>query len=231
MEMSRRYQWLLFDADGTLFDYGRAEAVALEGAFRQFGVPFGPDSLAAYQRINQQLWRAWELGQITPAVLAVRRFERLFEEIRVSVSPELFSTAYMEHLATCSELNDGAYEVLQALHGTYRLAILTNGLKAVQRPRLARSVIRDYIAALIISEEVGAAKPDRAIFDAAIAHMGHPPRSAVLMIGDSLTADIQGAIQYGLDTCWYNPARQPRPPALEITYEITRLSELIGLLG
>jgi YjjG family noncanonical pyrimidine nucleotidase len=229
--MDERYQWLLFDADGTLFDYDRAEASALEEAFRQFGVPFNSDGLAAYRRINQQLWRAWEQGQITPDVLAVRRFERLFEEIRVSVSPELFSMAYTECLATCSELNDGAYEVLQALHGKYRLAILTNGLKAVQRPRLARSVIRDYIAALIISEEVGAAKPDRAIFDAAIARMGYPPRSAVLMIGDSLTADIQGAIHYGLDTCWYNPARQPRPPDLEITYEIAHLSELICLLG
>jgi len=213
-----------------LFNYDRAEAVALERTLRQFGAPFTLDTLAAYRRINQQLWQAWELGQITPATLTVQRFERLFAQLSLSISPAAFSVAYTAHLATGADLNDGAEEVIRALHGHYRLAILTNGLQKVQQSRLARSAIRDYIAELIISEEVGVAKPAAAFFDAALARLGHPPRPAVLMIGDSLTADIAGAARYGLDTCWYNPARQPRPDDLAITYEIAHLSELLPLL-
>jgi YjjG family noncanonical pyrimidine nucleotidase len=224
------YKWLLFDADGTLFDYERAEASALEKTFRQAGVPFQPGYLAAYQRINQQVWRALENGQMSLDELRRRRFEMLLDAIDVSHPPHSFSAVYLEHLATSAELVDGAREVLQQLHQRYRCVILTNGLTAVQRGRLARSAIRDYIGDLIISEEVGAAKPDRAIFDVAFARMGHPSKSEVLMIGDSLTSDIQGGCNYGVDTCWYNPTHQPRPQGIEITYEIAHLTELLSVL-
>jgi len=110
------------------------------------------------------------------------------------------------------------------------LAIVTNGLKAVQRSRLACSPIRDYIACMVISEEVGASKPDRAIFDAAFERIGRPLKSEVLMIGDSLTSDIEGGYRYGVDTCWYNPTNQSQSVDLEITYQIRNLGELADLL-
>ena len=125
---------------------------------------------------------------------------------------------------------DGAEEVLRTLQATCRLAIVTNGLLAVQRSRLARSRIRDYIAELIISEEVGAAKPEPAFFTAAFARMGQPAKSDVLLIGDSLSSDMQGGLDYGLDTCWYNPAGEPRPNGLPITYEIGHLHDLLKML-
>ena len=153
------YQWLLFDADGTLFDYERAEATALEQAFGLIGVAFDPSYLPTYQRINQALWQAVERGEITPGVVKLRRFELLLEAIGVGGSAAALSAHYLECLAACSELIEDASEVLQALHGKYRIAILTNGLQVVQRGRLARSVIRDHIADIIISEEIGFAKP------------------------------------------------------------------------
>jgi len=228
--MPKCYQWLLFDADGTLFDYVRAEALALEKTFQHVGAPFEQRYLDAYQRINRQIWQALEQKQITPDVLRVRRFELLFEKLGIAISPVIFSEAYLKYLADCGELIEGAQDVLDALHAKYRFAILTNGLQAVQRSRLAHSAIRDYIAALVISEEIGFAKPERGFFEAAFARLGNPPREQVLMIGDSLTSDIQGASAYGIDTCWYNPERQPRPASPVITYEITHLRELIALL-
>lgn len=227
----RRYTWLLFDADGTLFDYDQAEMTALQKTFGQFNLPWEPGSLRAYQQINAQMWRAFEQQQITQAELRVKRFEQLFEALSIPALPPTFSTAYLEHLAGCTELIDGAEALLKALHPAYHIAILTNGLKDVQRPRLMRSAIRGYITELVISEEVDAAKPDPAIFEIAFARMGRPPKAEVLMIGDSLTSDIQGARQYGLDACWYNPAHQPRPTGLEITYEIGALSELEAVLA
>jgi len=226
-----RYQWLLFDADGTLFDYERAERVALEQALGQIGVPFDPGYLATYQRINQGLWQGVEKGEITPGVVKVRRFELWLEAIHVPHSPAAFSASYLECLANCSELLEDAAAVLGALHSKYRIAILTNGLQVVQRGRLARSAIRHHISDLIISEEIGAAKPAKDFFDLAFARLGHPSKREVLMIGDGWASDIQGAVQYGIDACWYNPGRKPRPADCEITREIASLRELTDWLG
>ena len=228
---AQRYQWLLFDADGTLFDYDRAERAALAAASEQIGVAFQPEHLAAYRRVNQQMWQALEPGQIKPEVLKVRRFELLFQAIGVDHSPADFSARYLDAIADCAELLDGALEVVQALRSRYRLAIVTNGLSAVQRRRFERSAIRDCITEIIISEEIGTAKPAREFFDVTFARLGNPPRAEVLMIGDNWSSDILGGAQYGLDTCWYNPGRLPRPNSLPITREITALHELTDWLS
>ena len=229
--MRKHYPWLWFDADGTLFDYNRAEGIAIKNAFEALSIPFNDECLEVYRRINKQLWQALERREITPDVLQVRRFEMLQEALQLSFSPCHLGTAYLEQLAIRAELIDGASEILHTLHGRCRVAIVTNGLQAVQRSRLANSLIRDYIAELIISEEVGAAKPKPGFFEAASARLGHPAKSDVLMIGDSLTADMQGGLDYGLDTCWYNPSAEPRPGDLQITYEIAHLRELLEVLG
>ena len=228
---TNHYQWLLFDADGTLFDYDRAETVALSQSFQHIGAPFDPGWVAAYRRINLAQWQALERGETTPAVLKVRRFEPLLQTLGIDHDPADLSHIYLRCLADCSELVEGALEVLKALHGKYRAVIVTNGLRAVQRPRLARSAIAGCIADLIISEEIGAAKPAKEFFDTTFARIGHPPRQAVLMVGDNWSSDIQGAAQYGLDTCWFNPARQPRPASPPITREIASLHELLPWLG
>ena len=108
---------------------------------------------------------------------------------------------------------------------------MTNGLTVVQRGRLARSVIRHHVSDIIISEEIGAAKPAKEFFDTAFARLGQPSKREVLMIGDGWASDIQGAIQYGIDACWFNPGRKPRPTSYEITREITSLRELSDWLG
>ena len=106
-------------------------------------------------------------------------------------------------------MNEGAYEVLQTLAKTSQIAILTNGLQSVQRGRLARSQIKPFIREIIISEEIGVAKPHVAFFEVASARTGNPPKSDILLIGDSLTSDIRGGVDYGIDTCWYNPTGEP----------------------
>jgi YjjG family noncanonical pyrimidine nucleotidase len=225
-----KYKWLLFDADGTLFDYDQAESSALETTFRTFRLGFEPAYREVYRQINQQLWLEFEQGAVSSIVLRVRRFERLFANIGLEVDTQAFSDSYLLHLANSSQLMAGALEVVQALHPHYQLALITNGLKEVQRPRFAQSALKDYFAGLIISEEVGAAKPDRAIFEAAFVQMGHPHRAEALMIGDSLTSDIQGGYNYGIETCWFNPTHAPRPVNIASQYEITHLTELISLL-
>jgi YjjG family noncanonical pyrimidine nucleotidase len=228
--MKKHYPWLWFDADGTLFDYNRAEAAALRNTFEFLTLPFENSYLDIYRKINHELWQALERQEITQAVLRSRRFELLMEALQVGGSPEEMSSTYVEQLSICSELMKDAYDVLEALSGKSQIAIVTNGLQAVQRGRLENSTIRGFISELIISEEIGAAKPQASFFEAAFARCGYPPKSDVLIIGDGLTSDIQGGVDYGIDTCWYNPMGEMRPKALPITYEIKQLHELLDLI-
>ena len=227
----RRYQWLLFDADGTLFDFDRAQSRALQRVFESFAVPFRSEYLTAYCRINDTLWQALEAGQTTPEKIKLRRFEMLLEGIQGNHSAKEFSSAYLECLADCSELLEDAARVVKSLHAQYRLAILTNGLHLVQRRRLATSAIGQYIDEMIVSEEVGAAKPAKEYFEIAFAKLGNPPRENALMIGDSWNSDILGAVNYGLDACWYNPNSKPRPGNAPIVREVASLLELSDWLA
>jgi 2-haloacid dehalogenase len=226
----QNYQWLLFDADGTLFDYDRAEGAALRQVFHLIGATFDPGYLAEYRRINHALWQGVEQGEIKPQFVKVRRFELLLSTIGLVYSPEAFSACYLESLAECSELVEGAAEVLDALHRSYRVAILTNGFQVVQRGRLARSIIHQFVDEIIISEEIGFSKPATEFFDVALARLGNPPLREALMIGDGWTSDIVGAVQYGLDACWYNPGHKPRPSECALTREIASLRELADWL-
>jgi 2-haloacid dehalogenase len=232
--MKKHYPWLFFDADGTLFDYNRAEATAFRKAFEYLQLQFDEGYLDVYQKINSQLWKALERHEITPAVLRVRRFELLLEALQLRGSADDLNIAYVEQLGLCTDLIDGAYQVLQTLSESSRIAIVTNGLEAVQRSRLMRSRIHPFITELIISEKVGVAKPHPAFFDAAFAQIAarneRPPRSDVLIIGDSLSSDMQGGAEYGIDTCWYHPAGEHKPESLRITYEIKHLNELLEII-
>ncbi|HOU11834.1 MAG TPA: YjjG family noncanonical pyrimidine nucleotidase [Anaerolineae bacterium] len=225
------YTWFLFDADDTLFDYDKAEVVALSSTFAQFGCGYDPAYLDAYHTINAQLWRDFERGAIKQELIKTLRFARLFDAIGLTPAPDLatFSARYLENLGSCTFLIDGAETVIAVLRGVARLGVITNGLQVVQRGRIARVSIGDAFEVVVISEEVGCSKPHATIFDVAFAQMSHPRKDEVLMIGDSLTSDIKGGSDYGIDTCWYNPSGAPRPQDVTITYEIRALRELLSL--
>lgn len=225
------YSWLLLDADGTLFDYDRSEAIALARSFRDIGVAFDPAYLPVYRDINGRLWKEFEQGEVTQARLRTKRFELLAEAMEIDVDLELLSRRYLIRLAEGTDLMAGAEALLQALHGRVGLLLITNGLAEVQRPRLVRSTIGHFFSHLIISEEVGSAKPHRPIFDVAFSRMSHPPKEQVLIVGDGLSSDIQGGSDYGIDTCWYNPERRSRPLGVQVTHEIDALDRLLPIVG
>ena len=225
------YQWILFDADGTLFDYDKTETNALANAFAEAGHAFDATVRASYREINRQIWLAFERGEISQQELRARRFEQLFAAIGVEEDPESFSEVYLRHLADGTDLIEGAEEILEKLSEELGLMLITNGLKDVQRPRLAKSTIHGYFKDVVISDEIGSAKPAPEIFDVAFERMDDPHKDDVLIVGDSLTSDIRGGRDYGIDTCWFNPDRRPREPEVESRYEISSLDELSGIVG
>jgi len=225
------YAWVLLDVDNTLFDYDRAEAVALEQSLREVGMRSTPVCVEEYRRINAQLWKEYERGKIDRDRLRVRRFELTFEALHLEADAEAFSARYLEHLGRCAYLIEGAEATVKALAQRVGLVLITNGFARVQRARLGRSPLQGLFRAVIVSEEVGAAKPDPRIFDAAFAAMGNPPKAEVLMVGDGLSSDIAGANGYGVDACWYNPAHAPLPPGMNVRYRIDRLDGLLEIVS
>lgn len=221
------YDLLLMDADGTLFDYERAEQYALTKALQDFGIASGIDSLLRdYQGINARLWADLEQGKISKDALRTERFNILFQWHGLAVDACAFSTCYLDALAHSSFLIEGAEEICRCLSERATLFILTNGIREVQLTRLAGSAIRPYIQGIIVSEEVGAGKPDPAIFSYALAQAGHTDKSRVLMVGDSLSADILGGIRFGIDTCWVNLKGETGSEEIRPTYEVQDLFAL-----
>lgn len=223
-----KYAWLLFDADETLFDFVRAEADALQWTMQQSGLRFEAGYVSQYAKFNQQVWQEFERGEVTSQELRIKRFKLFFEELGLVGDLPSISRLYLQNLALGTTLLEQAGEVIHHLKERHHLALVTNGLADVQRPRLERSSLRGCFEHVFISEELGAAKPSSAFFEAVFAGLGQPPRSDVLLIGDSLTSDMQGGLNYGIATCWYNPAGKSTD--LPVTFQIKRLQELYELV-
>lgn len=225
------YTTLLFDFDHTLFDTDASEAAALTASMATVGLSTTPEELDAYQRINAAMWRDVERGTITPLEVRTERFVRFCAERRIDADPVVMADAFVAGLCDHGELYEGAAEVLHLVAGRARLAMVTNGLGEVQRARVARLGLDRWFEVLVISAEVGVAKPSPAIFDLAFAALADPAKVDCLMIGDSLGSDILGGSGYGIATCWYNPAGRPvvdgGPRA---THEIASLVELPTLV-
>lgn len=227
-----KYEIILFDADETLFDFHRSEKHAFEKTIRAFDIPYDESfHLKTYLEVNAVIWKEFEEGRITQSGLKVERFRRLAECLHAGFEPVDFARSYEENLGNACFLFDGSIELMERLHGTYRMAIVTNGLKSVQENRIANAPIAGYFEAIVISEAVGVSKPNPRIFELALRKLGHSDRKTVLMVGDSLTSDIRGGLNSGIDTCWYNPNRMENRTGIRPTYEITTLADLWEILG
>ena len=228
--MADRYKAIFFDADDTLFDYPRAERAALLSCLGEFRIAAEPEAfIAAYRRHNHDVWREFERGETDQATLRVERFRRLAVELGLPGLPlEKIGAFYLEALAGQSQLLPGALDLVRELAMKYPLALVTNGIAAVQNRRFAASPITPHFRAIVISEEVGTAKPDPRIFRPALEAIG-VEAADVLFVGDSVTSDMAGARNAGMDFCWLNPKGLPCPAGNAPVYIITAISEFPAL--
>jgi YjjG family noncanonical pyrimidine nucleotidase len=228
----KKYEFLLFDFDGTLVDYDKTEAWNLAESFGALGLAYKKARhLPVYREINLRLWQEFERGEIRAQTLRVKRFRELFEVCGIQAAPEEISQVYIANQSRAAFLYDDALCVLKALRPRHKLGLITNGLKEIQRARLALTGADKYFDAVSVSDEIGVQKPEAGIFAHCFRAAGHTDKATALVIGDSLTSDIQGGVNFGIDTCWFNPSGKPAGPEIIPTYEIRRLSELPALLG
>lgn len=216
------YEWILFDADETLFHF---DAYAgLQRMFANYNVDFSPADFAQYQQVNKPLWVAYQDGKISARELQETRFTGWAKTL--AVTPQQLNDAFLQAMAEICRLLPGAQALLDALLGKVKLGIITNGFTALQTIRLERTGLIDHFDLLVISEEVGVAKPDVAIFEHAFERMQRPDKHKIMMVGDNPHSDILGGINAGIHTCWYNPEGAEKPADITPHIEVRSLQEL-----
>jgi YjjG family noncanonical pyrimidine nucleotidase len=226
-----RYETILLDLDHTLFDSDTSEQAAFGQALETAGIVEPMQYFAAYQTINLKLWAAVERGEVLQQHVRTHRFERLVAQENIDADPLHLADNFVAGLGANGSLYAGAREVLERLTRQASLALVTNGLGEVQRARVERLGIGEYFDAIIISAEVGAAKPGTEIFDIVFEALDSPSKDSALMVGDSLSSDMQGGANYGIATCWYNPNGQSDQRADQVAHEISDLNELLGVVS
>jgi len=223
----KKYDIFLFDADGTLYDYNKAEAHALKATFKHYNFDYSENVRLKYREINAEVWHSYEQGEISKDELKTVRFVRLFDVLGIKCNIHEFSEEYMFELGKCAFLIDGALEICKAIvsHGK-QLFIVTNGVVTTQDARIKHSPIEEYISAHFISEVIGHQKPRAEYFEHVFSHLPQAPKDTILIIGDSLSADIAGGNNAGIDSCWFNEHGIENRTKIKPTYEIIELSEL-----
>ena len=237
-----RYKLVLIDLDDTLFDYPKTEKTAFRNTFEELGF-FVESELGnakkeeiyekikdRYKDVNLQLWKDLEKGAVDKDRLKVVRFEKIIEEFDLKYNPYEMSELYLKKLGEGIFPFEATEKLCEYLHSKYKVGIITNGIKEVQHSRIENSAISKYIDKIIISDEVGVNKPDKRIFEYAINYFEIMDKSEVIMIGDSLGADIKGGQNAGIDTCWVNLRNNVNDTGIVPKYEVRKLEEMFEIL-
>ena len=222
---------VLFDLDDTLFDFHKAEKIALTKTLVHFGIDPTEETLALYSTINAAHWKRLELGEISREEVKVGRYRELFKTIGVECDPVKATAYYESMLAIGHYFMPGAPELLEELYGKYRLYIVSNGTAKVQEGRIGSSGIAKYMDGIFISQILGANKPDKQFFDICFAEIPDVSLSETVIIGDSLSSEIKGGINAGIITVWFNPKGIENDNDIKPDYTIKELSEVPGLLS
>lgn len=224
------YKYLLFDADNTLLDFDKAEYIGFKSVLSFYNVPFSHELFQRYLEINHSLWSKLETGVITKQYVQTMRFSLFFHSLGMTVDGYDANNMYQMKLKEQSWLMPNAKEVCEKLAHNHSLSIVTNGVGETQKARVCNSEISKYISNLFISEDIGVEKPNKLFFTRVFSELKCDDLSQAIIIGDSLSSDIQGGRVAGIQTCWYNPKCLVNNTDISPDYIISDLKELMLLL-
>lgn len=222
-------EFLFLDLDDTILDFHKAERIAISRTIREFGVEPAEEILSLYHEINDWHWKQLEQGRLTRAEVLVNRFGVLFEKLGKEVDAAKCAKIYEKNLSTGHYFLPGAEEAVDSLHKKYRLFLASNGTAVVQKSRMTSANLYRFFEKVFVSQEIGHNKPSRAYFEGCFAQIPGFDRKKAMIVGDSLTSDIQGGINAGIKTVWVNPGHR-QSGEIKPDYEIEALSQLEALL-
>ena len=220
----KKYKYILFDLDDTILDFKAAEVYAFKKLLTKLNVEFKEEYLEKYSKDNLALWKKYELGLIERNVIFEERMKPLFEMLNINYDPVKASYEYLDYLSECAVFIGNSYNEIVRLSKKYDLYLVSNGEPSVQYPRIKTSGLDKLFKGLFISSEIGHQKPKKEFFDYVSDHIDNFDRSKAVVIGDSLSSDMKGAISYGIDSCWFNP--NCKETDLDVKYNITSLSQI-----
>ena len=223
---------ILWDIDATLLDFLAAEKAAIRFCFSKYNLGECTDEmLARYSVINKKYWEMLERGEMSKADILVNRFREFFasEGIETECEKE-FNDSYQVALGDTICFRDNGYELVKKLQGRYRQFVVTNGTFVAQERKLRKSGIGELVEEAFISDLIGFEKPSIEFFDYVFEKIGEYDKNEVLIIGDSLTSDMQGGNNAGIVCCWYNPNHLENTKNVKIDYEIEDLWQLEEIL-
>ena len=225
------YNLFLFDLDDTLLDFRATERLSFAHAMESLGVRDRPaDMYARYQHENEVLWKALESGETTVEQIKIERFRRTFNAHGLEIDPVLASARYLDALSQTVVLMEHAVDVCEWLSAHGEIGIITNGFHQVQTRRIANSPIADHISFIGVSDACGYSKPDARFFEHTTAMAKAFDKASTIIIGDRLEADILGANNFGIDSCWFNHHGRAGEAHITPTHEIDHLSKLRRVL-
>lgn len=224
---------IFFDLDHTIWDFDRNAEETLNELFHTYnldglGLNSCADFITTYTTNNHQLWADYHLGKITKEFLRAERFSKTFIELGIhpDAVPHQFEEDYVRISPTKTNLFEAAEEVLSYLQAKYKLHIISNGFKETTLTKMNLSRLNPYFENVIISEDVGVNKPNPIIFEYAL-DKAKALKEESIMIGDSLEADIYGALNFGIEAIFFNPVGKDKPA--DVDRQITHLKELLQL--
>ena len=223
---------ILWDIDATLLDFLAAEKAAIDFCFEKFGLgTCTEEMLKRYSVINRRYWEMLEKGEMSKPEILVNRFKEFFEsEGLASDCAEEFNATYQVALGDTICFRDNGYELVKKLKNQYKQYVVTNGTFIAQERKLKKSGIGELVEASFISDLIGYEKPAMEFFDHVFENIGHYEKDEVLIIGDSLTSDMQGGNNAGIICCWYNPNHLENTKDIKIDHEIDNLWQLEEIL-
>ena len=223
---------IFFDLDHTIWDFDRNAEETLHELYQKYrlnelGLSSAADFIIAYTANNHRLWADYHLGKITKETLRAERFHKTFIELGIHPEkvPQQFENDYVQISPTKTNLFDGSEQVPTYLQKKYTLHIISNGFKETTLTKMHLSGLDPYFENVIISEDVGVNKPDKAIFEYAL-NKAAAQKQESIMIGDSIEADIRGAQAYGIKAIYFNPLKKEKPGDVE--WEVYHLEELLN---
>lgn len=223
---------ILWDVDGTLLDFIAAEKAAIKTLFGEFNLGQCSDEMIKrYSEINKTYWQGLERGEITKQEVLVGRFKEFFKSEGIDISVvEEFNSLYQLRLGDTIVYHDDSLEIIKSLQGRVRQYVVSNGTVEAQSKKLRLSGLGELVDGIFLSEHIGVEKPNIEFFDKVLEEIKPADRSSILIVGDSLTSDIQGGNNAGIVTCWYNPLGDKAPDKYRIDYEISDLHQIYEII-
>ena len=221
---------ILIDLDNTLIDFNECARHSIINAFNELGFTYTDKVFETFITENVKIWKRLEKGEITKPQLRADRWNIILKKLGIDFDGTVLEEMFENGVAKGAYAVDGAYELLEYLKDKYKLYIVSNGFRFVQESRIKIGNFEKYFDDVFVSEDVGIPKPAKEFFDYCFEKLGNPHKNDTILIGDSLTADIIGGINYGIDTVWFNKNNEPLSDNIKPTHTVNTLKEIQKIL-